>query len=302
MAWRSIRRLSIVIAVGAACLAATFGRANALVEYCPAWISRVQTVGMSASSRAPAALWAYTLSANGARTVSGTVLAQTSAGWFEFAFDGVTLPEKQATYENTITRFKRLEYESVPLFVRFPKAVRILRWWVDYASATGDESFGWSSRGNVHCLPTAGTGVNEGTSDGLPDFVRSPPESDLSAMPPPGVPISVVSPVPEPAGMTACATPFTDARVLWKERAAFPPGVMMATVGITSATVAVEVFIGPNGHVDDASLYYPSGNRALDTSALNAAEGSTYAGGTALCQPSSGSYLFVVTFEDGGGP
>jgi hypothetical protein len=269
-----------------------------MTEYCPAQIYRGQGIGVAVG--APAATWAYTLSALGPRTVSGSILVQADAGWFTFAFGGTALVQHTVAYKTPYSQFRLLKYESAPLYVRFPTATRIIHWWVNYVTTSGDANFGWDAKGTMHCMSPPGVGgyaVRILGVEPFPGLTRLTPELDLSLPPAAGVPISAAIPVTEPLGFTACAQPFSSVRVVTKAMADFPSGVELSDLGATHVETAVVVAVGASGHVDDAWVYNSSGIKRLDASALVAARDSTYAAGTALCQPAPGYFLFTVSFN-----
>ncbi|MGH7737559.1 MAG: energy transducer TonB [Candidatus Tyrphobacter sp.] len=265
-------------------------RAFALTEYCPASIDDYEPASTACRCE-PSALWGFRLSSLGARSVTGTIEAQTDAGWFLFAFPQTAVTAHPLKYSSSISTFVRTEYLSAPLYVRFPKPVRSIRWWVEWATASGDVAFGWDQRGAVHCQPNAGLGTND--SHGSAGTTRLTPLPDLFATPPYGTALSIASAIPAPEGWTACAQPFVPARVVGNA-----PGT--TSIGFDAGlvpTAGVEVAVAADGHLDDAWIAFPSGRLVLDRKALNIARASRYVGGTALCQPALGRYLFVVTFD-----
>ncbi len=274
-----------------ALLLAARERAMAIAEYCPAEIDLSHGVGTSSDS-APAQMWAYTLRAENARTVSGTIVAQTDAGWFAFPFRNAVLVGGNVDYRTIYASFSRREYESAPLYVRFPGPVKILRWWIANATTTADAAFGWNAGAQYACLPQAGLGVSTGRSGSTFPLRRLTPEPNLSIPPPPGTPVVQAGTIAEPLGMTTCATPFTNAHARMVGEVGYPLGYRL------HEEVTVEVAIAGDGHLDDAWVYAPSGYEAFDKEAMRTVKSSEFVGGTALCQPAPGLYIFIVTFND----
>lgn len=283
----AIRQFGITAVFLTTLVVAASRPAQAITEFCPAEIYRAAPVRTTVGA---ADLWAYTLWAWGPRTVSGTILAQTDLGWFVFPFNGVVLAGQTVQYESPYVTFSRNEFESAPLYVRFPGPARIERWWVSTAWARGDVAFGWGAKGQVGCLP--GPGVAVGQSSGAHSPRRTTPLHDLSVPPAPGTLVSLASATLPPLGATACATPFTDARVVRTASLQYPHGYEGVTTEVT-----VAVAIDRNGNLADAWLFYASGLRDFDDEAISVARGSTYAAGTSLCQAAPGLYLFVADFH-----
>ncbi len=277
-----------VLAAGAAL--AWIGLASAQVEYCPASIGEASPVG-AACHCGPGALWGYTLNAIGARTVAGAIEAQTSAGWFIFPFAEAELAEHTIEYHARYVTFSDQEYYSAPLYVRFPQAVTITRWWVDHASVSGDAGSRWDEQGAVHCQPRAGLGSPTTKPTSRHDAHVLTPMPDVAATPPAGQAIATAAVVSPPPGWTACAKPFTNARAVFREQLQFPAGPRFAT------EVVVRVAIAATGTLDDAWVVVPSGFPAYDREALRVVRAGRYAGGTALCEPAPGTYLYVLQFR-----
>jgi TonB family protein len=94
--------------------------------------------------------------------------------------------------------------------------------------------------------------------------------------------------------MPHCAVPYKDATVVhqvtpgWPEFARRVPGTRQ---------VAIAVEIAPNGKVRSLRVLQSSGDVALDTAAMRAAQQSTYAPKIVDCKPRAGTFIFRVTFS-----
>ncbi len=141
-----------LLVVGAVCAAvvAQASRALAQTEYCPATVQSTAAVGVRCRC-GPSALWGYVLSALGPRIVSGTIEVQTDAGWFSFPFTSVALTQYAVHYSSPYVAYTHNEYDSLPLYVRFPEPLKIIRLWVETASAHDDAIFNWDAHGTVTC-------------------------------------------------------------------------------------------------------------------------------------------------------
>ena len=274
------------------------------MEYCPASIDRASAVGVP--DGAPSTLWVYTLNALSSRTVSGSILAQTDAGWFSFSFPMTLLPEQLVHYRSEYVAYSRSEFESAPLYVHFPVPVRIQRLWVQSVKSTGDQVFGWDAKGLTECGPQAGlpdmtqpiprsallsaqspTGIGE-----LPDRV-APPEPDLRLAPPAGTPITAAANASAPDELSFCATPFTDASVVAAPQLNFPNGGQWRG----TVWVSVIVAIGITGNLQDAWIDASSGYPMIDKQAMQVVRATTFAPGTALCHRAEGMYRYLFDFK-----
>jgi TonB family protein len=110
----------------------------------------------------------------------------------------------------------------------------------------------------------------------------------------------------QPAKARDTPTPFTlpsppcdhDAQVLQQAQPEWPDSARNARVH--EAQVGIRVEIAPTGRLKKAKIVQSSFIPALDTSALLAAEQSTYEPATKHCKPVAGSYMFRVTFSSNG--
>jgi hypothetical protein len=281
--------LSVLIACATTTAAARSAAAGP-VEFCPAQ--------MRASNRLEAngkSVYSFDVHADSARTVSGEILADTNAGWFAFQFPAVELSADGGRYKSDYVEFSRDDFVSKELFVAFPANVTTINgWWVDKAQATGD-GMGWERKGTVTCLPPAGTGaglqpIRNVTAAGT-DVTRTTPEpNDLKKMP--GGNDVVYAVTPAKGLETACASPGSNATVTSPRQPNWPVGWKIRAPMKT----LVEVAVSPEGIVKGTWVYQPSGTSAFDSEALIAAQGSTYAGGSAYCSPAPGLYLFSAVF------
>jgi len=282
-----VKRLCIVIACVLALGAACGARALALTEYCPASAGVFTALGGGHADT----LYSYDLLAEGARSVQGTVLVDTSSGWFKVEFPSTALTEWKFHYQGEYVTFSRSAYESAPLYVRFPTPVTIISFFVSDARSDGDQNFGWDEKGDVACSPPAGLEtVQKFPPMPLPKVLN--PRTDLAAPPAPDASIAIASPTTVP-GSESCSQPFTAATVTKAAALSYPAEEQFRSV---SAIAVVKVAVNGNGTLDDAWIYYPSGSRWFDQAAIDSARSSKYKGGTAFCEPANGLYLFRATF------
>jgi TonB family protein len=284
-----MRVLGIVVLTICALLAVR-ERALAVVEYCPTQIVERHDFG-----DADPGLYSLGFSGGSERVVSGDVVVQTNSGWFTFPFSDVHVAPDKASYKNSYVAFWRTHYLSQPLYVRFPSSVTsIVRSWVSDAQSTGDTVMGWDARGNVGCLPLAGAGVVNPhiLSDNNFAERETPPFADFTRVPGPQDKIVTANLTSAPGGLD-CSNPFVNAIVRHPIAPRWPFGYRIDQ----ELEVLVEVDISATGALDDATIYQPSGSKAFDNAALDAARNSTYTAGTALCQPAPGTYIFRAIFR-----
>lgn len=122
--------------------------------------------------------------------------------------------------------------------------------------------------------------------------VNGIPAGQGTASPAPAATVGPPASTPTPP---QCQTPYQDAAVNQGVDPSYPDTAR--EMGMGTATVAVEVTIGPQGQVLKASIAQSSNNMAMDNAAKQAAEQSTYTPKIVNCQPTTGTYLFKVTFD-----
>lgn len=96
-----------------------------------------------------------------------------------------------------------------------------------------------------------------------------------------------------------CATPFQNATAL---QAASPDYPVSARRLRASGEAVIEVTIAPSGALEEAHVVQSANNMALDQAALVAARQTIYSPKTVRCVPTTGVYLFKVTFKANGTP
>jgi TonB family protein len=92
-----------------------------------------------------------------------------------------------------------------------------------------------------------------------------------------------------------CAQPFREAVVTKPQAPIYPQSAKALNLGLLSSVV--EVTVDATGKVAAASIYKSSGNAAVDESALQAANATSYAPKLVNCQAVAGRYLFKALFE-----
>lgn len=291
-----VLRAMLILALALLAITLADGIAEAKTEYCPANVQSYYRVGGGDYS-----FYSFVLSAMSERTVQGTVLAQTTNGWYTIPFPSTPLVHYEQRYHNAYTKWQRDIYVSPVLFVRFPiDAGAVTGMWVLKAQATGDTIFKWDERGAVTCKLTpsaAQLGTPRETRRSPPSTPStaiddSPSPYDLEAVP--SASDVIIHADPATLAPTAqCASPFETATATSKITPPWPSGVLPA---FHPTTVMVEVAVSHDGRPDDAWVFQPSGVSEFDAMALAAATASTYRAPRAFCQPAPGFYLFVVTF------
>lgn len=109
---------------------------------------------------------------------------------------------------------------------------------------------------------------------------------------PPNGAVVIQAQVREPYGRTECAEPFAPVRALnivepvfSRKNATFP------------GNAGIDVTVGADGKVQDASIVRNSGTPSFDDAALDAARKSTYAPAIAYCLPEPGRYFYEATLR-----
>lgn len=129
--------------------------------------------------------------------------------------------------------------------------------------------------------------VTKGSQEGVPQGQDKGATAAPAAPPPPP------SPAPTPA-RPACANPNVDAVATDKVTPEMPE--IARQMGATG-TAQIKVSLDENGKVTGISIYKSTGNRALDSAALDAAKQSKYAPEIKNCAKVAGTYLYTVAFE-----
>lgn len=283
-----LRKALIVLAgcfvLGAACCA----RALALTEYCPAHVGPFHPLDGSG----PATLYAFVLNAESARSVQGTVMVATSAGWYRVKFPSTALVERTYAYSGMFGDLSRTAYDSAAVYVRFPSPVGIEAAYVSDAQTSGEHDFGWDSKGDFSCLPQASNFADEAPHN-FHGLVQKFPRTDLTSAPAATASIIAAEPATSP-GNDACAKPFSNVAV---KKAVSPDYPQSERTRRANGLSIVEVAVNAAGNVTDAWTFLSSGSAAFDGAALASAEASTYTPGVVFCQPAGGFYLFNAEFE-----
>lgn len=97
---------------------------------------------------------------------------------------------------------------------------------------------------------------------------------------------------PTPTPKPACSAPDVPAKTLVTQNAAAPEDATAY-----SGEAKVQVDLDASGNVIGASIYQSTGSMELDRAALAAARASRYAPEERDCKNVSGSYLFIVDFQ-----
>lgn len=297
---RTHMRYALIVALCWAAILAAGVRAQAAIEYCPAR-AQVDPIGISAPSDGsplPSSLYSLVLSGLSSRTVSGTLVMHTENGWYTLPFTNVVLTQYQEQWQDQYVRFTTPLFLSPVFYLRFSQPVTVSGWFVSEASTSGEVVFGWDAKGKVTCasgrdISVVAFGAKASTSTRVSrgDLHWLNPLPTSSAAPPSDTPMLTPALTSAP-GSTDCAVPFADAVVTKAIAPSFPP----ASRGENGETF-VQVAVSADGHLDDAWVWGPSGDKLLDAAALEAAQDSKYAPARAFCQDVPGMYFFRVQFH-----
>jgi hypothetical protein len=289
-----LQRALVVLAgcfvLGAACCT----RALAVAEFCPATIGVVHAV-----KDAGGALYSTTLNAEGPRSVTADIEAQTENGWYAFSVPATAIVQQAVKYKTPQLTFTRNEPSSALFYVRFPDdAGKVLRWWVTDATSSGDTALGWDARGKVNCSPYAQADPSATPSPDwqkrypaflaqrvdppLPDYDRMPSTGDL-----------VLTAAPATRSNLFCDKPFANSTVFHAVAPTWPLGYTITE----QMETLVRVDVAADGSLVDAWVFQPSGLHPFDDAAVEAARRSTYAAGRAFCAPAPGIYIFRALFN-----
>ncbi|MDQ2872075.1 MAG: hypothetical protein M3R35_02975 [Candidatus Eremiobacteraeota bacterium] len=266
----------------------TTTRADAEFEFCPARLSELHEVGVSANT--PSALYSFTVDALSTRTVSADLAVRSSAGWFTVPVSTTALIAHETRYQSSMQDFTRTSYVSPVVYARFPRAVTIQDAWVQSAHAIGDGAFGWEARGNVPCDPLGGAkALRDHPTPNLRTTEKNP--IDYTALPSSGSQVARAT-AAKPLADMSCEHPFVGATTLKVVPPQYPysfkrpPGISL-----------IAVAIGKDGAVQDAWVWGSSGDVAYDSAALTSAVSTTYSAATAYCRPVGQTFLFRAEFS-----
>ena len=266
---------ALIAACTVSARAATAGK----VEFCPAVAGVPFPIG--AAFGTASRTFGYDLTALTPRTVTATLVADTSAGWYRWTASDVALQNTtRAPHLRAMPRqFRLMPYTiaaTPTLSVAFPQALTIRHLWVTAANGTACE------------VPSF-----EAASDTI-----APDPADVAASPSPLYPASVAAPAPPPFLSSGCDQPFVAGTVTKAHAPDYPLSAREADLGPLG--VAVEVALDPAGNLLGTWVYAGSGFAAVDRAALDAARRSTYRGSVSYCRPVNGTYLFLANFMPGG--
>lgn len=274
-----MKRIIAAVFFCAASVAFAHGRAQAMVEFCPAAL-HVRAVGAEQrNDAAPAALYGFDLSARSARSVSARLAFDTSGGWFTVDVPQITLTEQDRHYTLRGMQITDRNYASPVMYVRFPKTLTLNHSWI-YRSD------------DVTCAPPAAPGKGQNTYGKSGLQLDAADKDRLSNAPGSGAPVLNAKPS-SPLETADCADPFREATAASPVVPAYPEFARMTGA---SGTTVVDVAINADASVADASVFARSGYPYLDKAALNAAKATTYEAGRSYCRPVPGTYRFVTTF------
>ncbi|MBV9232405.1 MAG: hypothetical protein JO030_00065 [Candidatus Eremiobacteraeota bacterium] len=282
---------------------------RAAVEFCPATLVALHPTSDVDAPRAresadvqrtgnPSTDFTYHLIAQTPRTlVTATMVADTDGGWHEWHVDNVAISEKTPANWWLPPAIATSPYaRSGRLTVSFPRPVSVRHAWVAAAQARGDNAPVGGDAGMANC-DVPGFFARAYDSQREPPLGEMPPPSPAPWSPDP--PVTAASSraqrTAEPLS-TDCAKPF--GRVALKE-AQQPDYPYEALADVRPYSVEVAAAIGAHNDVVDAWIYYSSGNRSLDLSALRAARASKYFSAVSYCRTVPGYFLFRADYWPG---
>ena len=110
--------------------------------------------------------------------------------------------------------------------------------------------------------------------------------------------VATMAPSPSPAALPPCTKPNHEGGLL---KAVVPK---VSPVQLNQAEddgaqmwATVKLLIGPDGSVQEATIYRSSGSTALDNAAVTAAKAATYSPKVVNCQPVAGVYLLRLPLD-----
>lgn len=287
----SMRRVLLGAAIFLTCMALQTHRASALAEFCPAQIEHVQPAD---AAKAPAAVYRFTLAAEGVRSVNGTAMIDTDHGWYTVDFPLTALTLHTIAYSGPTIKYTEASFYSDALYVQFPQPVTVVSEFVSKARATGDPAFGWDPKGLVACSAPAGLEAARAPSKPSRDPLVAQPQNLPTPRPYDPASDTTLRAVPSVApGSETCAHPFAHAVVTRAVSPRWPMGYAISQ----PLEVLTKVLVNADGTLADASILQPSGFDVFDDAAIASAKASRYAAGTAFCEPAPGYYVFKAEFS-----
>ncbi len=252
--------------------------ARAAVEFCPATAS-VATPA-DAAFGAPSRTFNYDITALTPHIVTGTLIADTTAGWYAWSVNGVALGNTTRSWRPQFLprQFYLKPYTiaaSPTLAVMFPVALAIRHMWFTSAGATQCD------------VPSF-----DAASDQVP-----PNSDEVGAIPSPLYALANAMPAQPPFAFNGCDRPFSSGTV----QKAVSPDIrnVMGGVGDQLLAATVKVALDPTGHIIEAWIFEGSGNAGFDGAALRAARLSAYSGSVSYCRPVNGTYVFIANLIPG---
>lgn len=244
---------------------------RAAVESCGAHLRPLVAVK---SSDANAATFAFVVRADTARSAQGSIVADTSTGWYSWLFPMTALtPHVDTINAGSGVSLRGNDFESAPLFVSFPAGTTIKHAWVTSAKTSGEKFFGFDARGDASCsVPDFNPG----------DEARAAPNGLASA-----VPTHVIAAMPTDAPeKTDCAHEFVETQMH-----DVPPPTVSVYSGRMQTIAAVA--LDAKGSVLDDWMVAPSGNVAWDRDVLTRLRLTKYDAPISYCRPVSATLYFV---------
>jgi TonB family protein len=225
--------------------------------------------------------YSVVLSAGSQRSVWGSIVAKTTAGWYWMPFNNLQLTSNTEQYSTDLSQFQRFEFLSPTLYVRFPGNVRVLSAYVNSGRAEGDAEYGWLEKGLVSCQSSEDRRVLVAGAPSTQTVLDIAALKAPRAMPtaiPPGAKLLTPKRGESP-GPTNCTAPFADASIARLEEAPYPINVRGR-----NGRVIVAVAIDSTGKLLDAWTWGSSGVRAFDAVAVQAARNTIFTPKRAFCQ------------------
>lgn len=274
-------------------------RALAVTEYCPATVEMTPVGAASPSpvaTASPTSEYRFDLHAESARSVSGTIVAHTSDGWYSFDVNAVALIERQQHWQDQFAMFKRQGFASDTFYVDFPHAVDVASAFFSAAETSGESVFKWDAKGRVPC--SGGVDRLDTVIVALPRKRNVSPVHMLDESPEPAIsslPHFKAAALSSPPFPINCEKPFMQAGAIEAVAPTFPEVERFGS--FYEAVTVVQVAVNAGGTLDDAWIFAPSGSGFFDAAAVRAAKESRYSPMVSFCQNVPSTYLYKAVFR-----
>ncbi|HUY11188.1 MAG TPA: hypothetical protein VMV73_02905 [Candidatus Dormibacteraeota bacterium] len=240
-------------------------------------------------------VWRYDLSADRPGGVDANLMFKTTDSWYTVQVSNVEVRDDSGKYSRGAAMFTRAEFRSRAHFITLPAGAGEVRaGWV--AAASDADSSALDS-----CPPMPWTEPKAAKGPAFKPWssviVRQNPSIfDARALPAKGVALDLATQTTVPS-TPACQHFYQPVHTLVVARAYLPRKAMgFLSRRQHSAVVDVLISVGRRDNIIGATLWSPTGDRALDEEALHAAELTTYKSAEVMCQNVPGRYIISEVF------